>query len=87
MYSNTLKKNWDKPSCSCLDKERSHNCEQHVAVWTRTMWAQEVLGRAMRKWKEGGFTHRLVGADGVNLSPKHDGREDQKEKTLEAEED
>lgn len=32
-------------------------------------------------------THRLIGADGVDLSPKHDCSEDQKEKTLKAEED
>lgn len=31
-------------------------------------------------------THRLIGADGMDLSPEHDGREDQKEETLEAEE-
>ncbi len=32
-------------------------------------------------------THRLVGADGVDLGPKHDCSEDQKEETFEAEED
>lgn len=32
-------------------------------------------------------THRLVGADGMDLSPEHDGREDEEEETLEAQED
>lgn len=34
-----------------------------------------------------GTTHRLVGADGVDLSPEHDRGEDQEEETLEAEKD
>lgn len=33
------------------------------------------------------FTHRLIGADGVDLRPEHDSSEDQKEETLKAEED
>lgn len=33
------------------------------------------------------FTYRLVAADGVDLGPKHDCSEDQKEETLKAEED
>lgn len=32
-------------------------------------------------------THRLITADRMDLGPEHDGREDQKEETLEAEED
>lgn len=34
-----------------------------------------------------GFTHRFISADGVDLSPKHDCSEDQKEETFKAEED
>lgn len=33
------------------------------------------------------FTHRLITADRMDLGPEHDGREDQKEEPLEAEED
>lgn len=34
-----------------------------------------------------GITHRLIRTDRMDLSPKHDGCEDQKEEALEAEED
>lgn len=33
------------------------------------------------------LTHRLVAADGIDLGPEHDSREDQEEETLEGEED
>lgn len=33
------------------------------------------------------LTHRLIAADRMDLSPKHDCREDQKEEPLEAEQD
>jgi len=36
---------------------------------------------------DGGVTHRFISTDGVDLSPKHDCSEDQKEEALEAEKD
>lgn len=53
--------------------------------------AKSVFTRCIGAWDggkiTGSFTYRLIGADGVDLGPKHDCCEDQEEKALKAQED
>lgn len=43
--------------------------------------------RPWREWQQAAPAHRLIRADGVHLGPEHDGREDEEEQALEAEQD
>lgn len=73
----------DFPSADQPFEERCSILQRHSHVLQL-----ELILAAQRTHSKRAFasTHRLIGAYRMDLSPEHDGREDQKEETLKAEE-